>query len=81
MVLYRDPSIQIITTLGPEACKHYLHWAIWIPEDFIIHSMDYSRLGYGRGPLLVGNTIILSCLQVLKKTEEQGSCISPFVKK
>ena len=26
----RDPSIQIIPTLGPKVCKYYLHWAIWI---------------------------------------------------
>ena len=28
----RDPSIQIIPTLGPKVCKYYLHWAIWIPR-------------------------------------------------
>ena len=28
----RDPSIQILPTLGPKVCKHYLHWAIWIPR-------------------------------------------------
>ena len=30
--LYRDPSIQIIPTLGPKVCKYYLHWANWIPR-------------------------------------------------
>ena len=30
--LYRDPSIQIIPTLGPKVCKYYLHWAFWIPR-------------------------------------------------
>ena len=40
--LFRDPSIQIVPTLGPEVCKFYLHWAIslnpkplnpiWIPR-------------------------------------------------
>ena len=25
--LYRDPSLQIIPTLGPEVCIYYLHWA------------------------------------------------------
>ena len=30
--LYRDPSIQIMPTLGPKVCKYYLHWAIWIPR-------------------------------------------------
>ena len=30
--LFRDPSIQIIPTLGPKVCKYYLHWAIWIPR-------------------------------------------------
>ena len=27
--LYRDPSIEIIPTLGPKVCKYYLHWAVW----------------------------------------------------
>ena len=31
--LYRDPSIQIIFTLGPEVCKYRLYWAIWIPRS------------------------------------------------
>ena len=31
----RDPSIQIIPTLGPKVCKYYLHWAIWIPRVYI----------------------------------------------
>ena len=26
----RDPSIQIVPTLGPKVSKYYLHWAIWI---------------------------------------------------
>ena len=30
--LYRDPSIQIIPTLGAKVYKYYLHWAIWIPR-------------------------------------------------
>ena len=30
--LYRDPSIQIIPTLGPKVCKCCLYWAIWIPR-------------------------------------------------
>ena len=25
-------SIQMIPTLGPKLCKHYLHWATWIPR-------------------------------------------------
>ena len=29
-VLYADPSRQTIPTLGPKACKDFLHWAIWI---------------------------------------------------
>ena len=29
----KDPSIQIIPTLGPNVCRYYLHWAIWIPMD------------------------------------------------
>ena len=28
--LFRDPSIQIIPTLGPKGCTIYLHWTIWI---------------------------------------------------
>ena len=28
----KDPSIQIIPTLGRKVCKYYLHWAIWIPR-------------------------------------------------
>ena len=28
----RDPSIQIIPTLGPKVCEYYLHLAIWIPR-------------------------------------------------
>ena len=28
--LYKDPSIQIIPTLGPKAYKYYLPWATWI---------------------------------------------------
>ena len=28
----RDPSTQIIPTLGPKVFKYYLHWAIWIPR-------------------------------------------------
>ena len=31
----RDPSTQIIPTLGPEVCKYYLHWAIWIPRVWV----------------------------------------------
>ena len=33
MLYPRDPSIQIIPTLGPKVCKYCLHWAIWIPRD------------------------------------------------
>ena len=29
--LFRDPSIQIIPTLGPKVCIYCLHWAIWTP--------------------------------------------------
>ena len=28
----RDPSTQIIPTLGLKVCRHCLHWAIWIPR-------------------------------------------------
>ena len=31
--LFRDPSIQIVPTLGPKVCRYYLHWAIWIPRE------------------------------------------------
>ena len=30
--LYRDPSIQIAPTLGPNVCKYDLHQTIWIPR-------------------------------------------------
>ena len=30
MVLYREPSIQIILTLVPKVCRYYLHWPFWI---------------------------------------------------
>ena len=36
----RDPSIQIIPTLGPKVCKYYLHWAVWIPRGI---ELDASR--------------------------------------
>ena len=38
----RDPSIQIIPTLGPKVCKYYLHWAIWIPRviSFWVRTRD-----------------------------------------
>ena len=26
----RDPSIQIIPTLGPKVYKQHVHWAIWV---------------------------------------------------
>ena len=29
---YKDPSIQILPTLGPKVCKYYPHWAIWSPR-------------------------------------------------
>ena len=38
--LYRDPSIQIIPTLGPKVCKYYLHWAIWIPREISLNMME-----------------------------------------
>ena len=28
----RDPSIHIVSTLGPEVYKYYPYWAIWIPR-------------------------------------------------
>ena len=28
----RDPSIQVIPTLGSKVCNYYLHWAVWIPR-------------------------------------------------
>ena len=33
IVVHRDPSIQIILTLGPKLRKCYLHWAVWIHGD------------------------------------------------
>ena len=29
----RDPRAQIISTLGPNVCNYYLHWATWIPME------------------------------------------------
>ena len=29
---FRDPSIQIISMLGPKVFKCCLHWVIWIPR-------------------------------------------------
>ena len=26
----RDPSAQIMPTLGPTVCRYCLHWAVWI---------------------------------------------------
>ena len=31
--LYRDPSIQIVPTLGPKVLRYCLHWGIWTPRD------------------------------------------------
>ena len=38
----RDPSTQIIPTLGPKDCKPFLRWAIWIPREsgFISQSSE-----------------------------------------
>ena len=33
----KDPSIQILPTLGPKLCKYYLHWATWIPRETSQH--------------------------------------------
>ena len=40
----RDPSTQILPTLGPKVCKYYLHWAIWIPRVFSAAQLDLSNL-------------------------------------
>ena len=32
---YRDPSTQIIPTLGRKVCKYYLHWATSIPRECV----------------------------------------------
>ena len=44
VIVPRDPSIQIIPTLGPKACKYYLHWAIWIPR-VLLWLTSLLRLG------------------------------------
>ena len=40
----RDASIQIKPTLGPEVCKLYLHWAIWIPGERVWKTLFPSCL-------------------------------------
>ena len=42
--LDRDPSIQIIPTLGPKVCKYYLHWPIWIPRVWFMSSTYFVPL-------------------------------------
>ena len=37
--LCRDPSIQLIPTLGPKVSSYYLHWAIWIFR-VLIHDLN-----------------------------------------
>ena len=39
----RDPCEQIIPTLGPEVCKYYLHWVIWIPRGCSLHHGSQAR--------------------------------------
>ena len=34
--LSRDPSIQIILTLGPKVYKYYLQWDIWMPTERVV---------------------------------------------
>ena len=41
-----DPSMQIMPTVGPEVCKYYLHWAIWIPRGWVL-DFGLCRLGFG----------------------------------
>ena len=44
LTIPRDPSIQIIPTLGPKVCKYYLHWAIWIPRVFSLFGFIGTQL-------------------------------------
>ena len=38
--VYRDPSIQMIPTLGPKVCTHYQNWAIWIPRETFMKNLQ-----------------------------------------
>ena len=40
----RDPSIEILPTLGPKVCKYDLHWAIWIPSLSFLIATQTSTL-------------------------------------
>ena len=42
--LYKDPSIQIMPTLGAKVCKCYLHWAIWIPRLINLQGSKLKRV-------------------------------------
>ena len=39
----RDPSIHIVSTLGPEVYKYYPHWAIWIPRVRADSAPSFTR--------------------------------------
>ena len=47
--LDRDPSIQIIPTLGPKVCIFYLRWAIWIPRK--VQKYSWLALAHSSGPV------------------------------
>ena len=49
----RDPSIQRIPALGPQVCKHYLHWAIWISRERV-ECHDTTGFGLASFACIVG---------------------------
>ena len=50
-----DPSTQILPTLGPKVCNHYLHWAIWSLRAIAQGPDSCSTAAFdSRGPHQVG---------------------------
>ena len=45
--LYRDPSIRIIATLGPNDCTYYLHRAIGLVQGWTETSRGRSGMRLG----------------------------------
>ena len=45
----RDPSIQIIHTLGPKVCKQYMHWSFWILRVRVFSTCEVLSSGLVEG--------------------------------
>ena len=45
----RDPSIEIIPTLGPKDCEFCLHWAIWILKG-VFRATEHAYRAFVSGP-------------------------------